>query len=69
MTDYNPFDGLQPGTLDDLKGFVAQFAMLLPEDKRTAIQNTITQLETAGGIHDEAQGQEIIMNLMKGLGL
>ena len=69
MTQNNPLSGLEPGSPEDLKAFVTQFAMFLPEDKRMIIDQTIAQLDAAGGIQNEAQGQEILTNLMKGLGL
>ena len=59
----------QPGSIHDLKQLVTQFEMFLPEDKRNAIQNTIAQLEQMGGIPNEAQGEEILKNLIHGLGL
>lgn len=59
----------QNGSLEALKGFVAQFAVLLPEEKRNAILHTIAQLEEAGGIQSEAQGQRILQELMCNLGM
>ncbi|MBR5318783.1 MAG: hypothetical protein IKU46_04215 [Peptococcaceae bacterium] len=60
---------MMPGSLNDLKLLVQQFEMFLPEDKRNVIYNTIAQIEAAGGIHDEAQGQKILADLMQSLGL
>ncbi len=61
--------GGQPGSLNDLKRLVEQFEMFLPEDKRNAIHNTIAQLEQTNGVQNEAQGEEILKNLIHGLGL
>lgn len=58
-----------PGSLSDLKLLVQQFEMFLPEDKRAVIQNTIADLEASGGIQDEAQGQQMLTQLMQALGL
>lgn len=58
-----------PGSLNDLKLLVQQFEMFLPEDKRAVIQNTIADLEASGGIQDEAQGQQMLTQLMQALGL
>ena len=58
-----------PGSLQDLKLLVQQFEMFLPDDKRAAIHNTITQIEASGGIQSEAQGQQILAELMQSLGL
>lgn len=58
-----------PGSLNDLKLLVQQFEMFLPEDKRAVIQNTIADLEASGGIRDEAQGQQMLTQLMQALGL
>jgi hypothetical protein len=58
-----------PGSLNDLKILVQQFEMFLPPDKRSVIQNTIAQLEASGGIQSEAQGQQILSQLMQALGL
>ena len=43
--------------------------MILQEDKRTAILHTIAQIEASGGIQNETQGQSLLTELMKGLGL
>lgn len=64
-----PEQPAMPGSLQDLKLLVQQFEMFLPEDKRAVIQNTIAQLEVTGGVQSEAQGQEILRNLMQALGL
>ena len=64
-----PEQPAMPGSLQDLKLLVQQFEMFLPEDKRAVIQNTIAQLEATGGVQNEAQGQEILRNLMQALGL
>ncbi len=69
MMEQNPMSALTPGSLEELKSFVTQLGMILPEDKRNAIFQTIAQIEETGGIQNEAQGQEILMYLMKGLGL
>ncbi len=58
-----------PGSLNDLKLLVQQFEMFLPEDKRSVIHNTIAQLEASGGIQNEAQGQQMLSQLMQALGL
>ncbi len=58
-----------PGSLNDLKLLVQQFEMFLPEDKRSVIHNTIAQLEASGGIQSEAQGQQMLSQLMQALGL
>lgn len=58
-----------PGSLNDLKLLVQQFEMFLPEDKRSVIHNTIAQLEANGGIQNEAQGQQMLSQLMQALGL
>ena len=58
-----------PGSLNDLKLLVQQFEMFLPEDKRSIIHNTIAQLEASGGIQNEAQGQQMLSQLMQALGL
>lgn len=67
----NPVHGsnLQAGSLEELKGFVTQFAMFLPEDKRNAILHTITQLEASGGIQSDEQGQRILQELLSNLGM
>ncbi len=67
--EHNPMSAMAPGSLEELKSFVSQLEMILPEDKRNAIFHTIAQIEETGGIQSEAQGQEILMHLMKGLGL
>lgn len=67
--EHNPMSAMAPGSLEELKSFVSQLEMILPEDKRNAIFHTIAQIEETGGIQSEAQGQEILMYLMKGLGL
>jgi len=69
MTQREPMPGMVPGSFEELKAFVAQFEVLLPEDKRLVIRNAIEEMEAAGGMHSEAQGQAILANLMKGLGL
>lgn len=69
MTQEMTSFGCQPGSYEELKAFVAQFEVLLPDDKRSAIHNTIAQIDALGGIPNEMQGQEILANLMKGLGL
>ena len=56
-------------SLDELKGFVQQFAQIIPEEKQSVIYNTIEQVETSGGIQNEAQAETILINLLKGLGL
>ena len=58
-----------PGSLNELKSLVPQFEMFLPEDKRSVIHNTIAQLEASGGIQNEAQGQQMLSQLMQALGL
>ena len=58
-----------PGSLNDLNLLVQQFEMFLPEDKRSVIHNTIAQLEASGGIQNEAQGQQMLSQLMQALGL
>lgn len=58
-----------PGSLNELKSLVQQFEMFLPEDKRSVIHNTIAQLEASGGIQNEAQGQQMLSQLMQALGL
>lgn len=58
-----------PGSIQDLKLLVQQFEMFLPEDKRTVIHHTIAQIEATGGIQSEAQGQQILAQLMQSLGL
>lgn len=58
-----------PGSLNELKSLVQQFEMFLPEDKRSVIHNTIAQLEESGGIQNEAQGQQMLSQLMQALGL
>ena len=55
-------------SLDELKGFVQQFAQIIPEEKQSVIYNTIEQVETSGGIQNEAQAETILINLLKGLG-
>jgi len=60
---------MHPGSIEELKAFVSQIEMILPEDKRTAILHTIAQIEASGGIQNEAQGQHLLTELMKGLGL
>ena len=64
-----PEQPAMPGSLQDLKLLVQQFEMFLPEDKRAVIQNTIAQLEATGGVQSEAQGHEILRNLLQALGL
>ena len=54
---------------EDLKAFVTQFEFILPEEKRQIIRDVIEQIEVSGGIEDETQGQAILNNLIKGLGL
>ena len=56
-------------SLNELKGFVQQFAQIIPEEKQSVIYNTIEQVETSGGIQNEAQAETILINLLKGLGL
>ena len=65
----NNSEPAMPGSLNDLKLLVQQFEMFLPEDKRAVIQNTIADLEASGGIKDEAQGQQMLTQLMQALGL
>lgn len=69
MEQNNLPPGLQPGSLEELKAFVAQFAVLLPEEKRNAIAHTIAQLEASGGVQNEAQGNAILQELIHNLGL
>ena len=59
---------MHPGSIEELKAFVSQIEMILPEDKRTAILHTIAQIEASGGIQNETQGQSLLTELMKGLG-
>ena len=58
-----------PGSVQELKQLVQQFAMFLPEDKRGVIQETIADLEANGGIRDEAHGQQLVSRLLQTLGL
>ena len=59
----------QAGSLEDLKAFVSQFELLLPENKRVAIWNAIAQVEQTGGIQNEQQGNYILQELLKALGM
>ena len=56
-------------SLNELKGFVQQFAQIIPEEKQSVIYNTIAQVEASGGIQNEAQAETVLTNLLKGLGL
>ena len=56
-------------SMETLKAFLKQFEMVIPEEKRAIIYNTIEQVESSGGIQEEAQAQAILMQLIKGLGL
>ena len=69
MLQNNSAMNITPDSIEELKGFVKQFEMLLPEDKRAVIYNAIEEIETSGGIQNEAQAQKLLTNLMQGLGL
>lgn len=69
MTQMNSESNMTPGSIEDLKAFVTQFEFILPEEKRQIIRDIIEQIEVSGGIQDETQGQAILNNLIKGLGL
>ena len=69
MTQMNSEANMTPGSIEDLKAFVTQFEFILPEEKRQIIRDVIEQIEVSGGIQDETQGQAILNNLIKGLGL
>ena len=60
---------MEPGSLDEVKQFVTQFASFLPEEKRNAIFLAISAVESTGGIQDEKQGEYILQNLLQSLGL
>ena len=69
MTQTTPAFPIMPNSIEELKAFVNQFVILLPEEKRNTILAAIEELETSGGIQNEAQAQMILAKLMKGLGL
>ena len=69
MLQNNSAMNITPDSIEELKGFVKQFEMLLPEDKRAVIYNAIEEIETSGGIQNEEQAQKLLTNLMQGLGL
>ena len=69
MLQNNSAMNITPDSIEELKGFVKQFEMLLPEDKRAVIYNAIEEIETSGGIQNEAQAQKLLTNLIQGLGL
>ncbi len=69
MLQNNSAMNITPDSIEELKWFVKQFEMLLPEDKRAVIYNAIEEIETSGGIQNEAQAQKLLTNLIQGLGL
>ena len=56
-----------PGSFEDLKAFVLQFEAFLPEPTRNAIQKTLQQIEASGGIQNEAQGAQLLKELVESL--
>lgn len=69
MAQQDIVSGNNSNSFEECKTGIMQLIQLLPEEKRTAIQYAIDQIEATEGIQDERQGQEILMQLMKGLGL
>ena len=44
MLQNNSAMNITPDSIEELKGFVKQFEMLLPEDKRAVIYNAIEEI-------------------------
>lgn len=60
---------MPPASLEDIKQLVKQFEMMLPEDKRNAIWQTLNDIEASGGIRDEQHGQQLLQTLLQALGI
>lgn len=62
MSQFQP-----PFSFEELKGFLEQFAMMLPEENREFLQQIIAEIESAGG--DPEKLQELMKNMAGMLGL
>lgn len=60
---------MPPASLEDIKQLVKQFEMMLPEDKRNAIWQTLNDIEASGGIRDEQHRQQLLQTLLQALGI